>query len=120
MNKEQIKSLLLSNDRAVERAMCALYARQTADERSSSTTQHTNGRGFNAFDAPKGSYYARWVNSGRRLTGRHLESARKMAIKYVGQLAEVSSARLVARQDTFQVSDLGSAMALWDPFQHQG
>lgn len=90
MTKLQIKALLLSNDRAVERAMVALLARQTADEQSSHTTRHQNGRGFSAFDAHQGTYYAKWVQSGRKLTGRHLDKARRMAVRYVGQLAEVS------------------------------
>lgn len=118
MNREQVKALLLSNDRAVERAISALYARQTEDEKSSSSTQHPNGRGFNAFDANQGSYWARWVNSGRHLTGKHLVGARQMCLKYVGQLVEVavgnqrtsppqvvrgrSMADLLARHDRFQ------------------
>ncbi len=117
MTKEQIKTLLLTNNAAVERAMVALYNRQTADERSSSTTQHLNGRGFNAFDAERGSYWARWVQSGRHLTGRHLEGARKMALKYAGQLAEVAVG--AQRPVVIVVSgrDLGTLLARHDPFQ---
>lgn len=117
MTKEQIKSLLLSSDRAVERAMCALYARQTADERSSGTTQHLNGRGFNAFDANTGSYYARWVQSGRRLTGRHLVKARAMALRYLGQLAEVAMGNQRPVVVVVTGRDLGTLLARHDPFQ---
>lgn len=117
MTKDQIKSLLLSNDRAVERAMCALFARQTQDERSSSTTQHLNGRGFNAFDAPTGSYYARWVNSGRKLTGRHLDKARAMAIRYAGQLVEVALGNQRATLVVVKGRTLGELLARHDPFQ---
>jgi hypothetical protein len=90
MTRDQIKSLLLSNDRAVERAIVVLYHCQTVDEQHTSSTQHLNGRGFNAFHAPSGTYYAKWVISGRRLTGRHLEAARRMACHYARQLAELS------------------------------
>lgn len=117
MTKDQIKSLLLSNDRAVERAICALYARQTADERSSSTTQHCNARGFNAFDAARGSYWARWVNSGRKLTGRHLEGARQMALKYAGQLAEVAMGNQRPVVVVVTGRTLGDLLARHDPFQ---
>src|SRR5574337_1345737 len=120
MNRDQIKSLLLSSDRAVERAMVALLERQTVGEQDTSTTQHLNGVGFSAFHAKSGSDYAKWVKSGRRLTGPYLAKARKMAVHYVGQLEAISQARLGDRRETHTVSDMGSALALFDPFFHQG
>ena len=68
---QQIGALLASNDRAVERAMVVIFQRQTPDEQQAAHTSHNNGRGFSAFDAKMGTYYARWVLSGRSLTGRH-------------------------------------------------
>jgi hypothetical protein len=70
----------------IERAILAIYARQTADERADGTTRHVNGRGFNSRDAKYGSYLARWIQSGRSLSGRHLTRAKRMAIRYSGQL----------------------------------
>ena len=86
-----IVRLIKTNDRAVDRAMVAIYRRQTADEKRSSTTRHDNARGFSSADAGKGSYYARWVLNGNRLTGQHLRQARKMAIKYRRQLTEIAN-----------------------------
>lgn len=91
--KERIGRLLRCNDRAVERAVCALYARQTHDERSSDVTRHTNSRGFTAAHASRGSYYARWVLGGRRLTGWHLLRAREIVLHYTAQLADEASSR---------------------------
>ena len=88
MNRQQIKSLLLSSDTAVERAMVALYNRQTAGEQHTSSTHVTNGRGFSAFHAKKGTYYAKWVKGGRQLTSYHLANARKMACHYLAQLED--------------------------------
>jgi len=88
MKLEDIKSLLDSNDRAVERAMVVLFERQTADEQASNTTSHKNGRGFNGLDANFGSSLARQVMAGRRLSPKQLQYARKMAHKYAGQLLE--------------------------------
>jgi hypothetical protein len=90
-NRNGIRHLLLTNDRAVERAMVAIYKRQTADEKATDDTKHVNGRGFNCCHAKRGSYFARWVLSGRRLSGWHLETARKMALRYTRQLAEVAN-----------------------------
>jgi hypothetical protein len=88
INVETIRTLLLSNDRAVERAMVVIFNRQTSDEQSAGHTSHHNGKGFSAFDAGSGSYYAKWVLSGRSLTGKHLVNARKMSLRYVRQLVE--------------------------------
>ena len=87
-NRDSILSLILSNDRAVERAMVVLYLRQTADEQEASDTKHTNRRGFSVSNASKGTYFARWVISGNRLSGHHLDRARKIAKIHVGQLVE--------------------------------
>jgi len=86
---ESVKALLDRDALAVERAVCAIYRRQTDDEQESESTKHHNARGFSAFHAGTGTYYARWIMSGRRLSGRHLEKARKLAKHYAGQLIEV-------------------------------
>jgi len=100
MTRDQIKAMLRDSDRAVERAILALYKRQTQDEQASSCTQHTNGQGFNAFDAPSGTYYAKWILKGRKLTGRHLVNARKMAVRYVGQLSDIAAENTAATKLT--------------------
>lgn len=76
------------SDAAVEQAMLCLYRRQTSDEQSSGNTQHTNGRGFNYTHAKTGTYCAKWILKGNRLSGRFLPKCRKMAIFYSKQLAE--------------------------------
>lgn len=94
-NKAKIEKLLNENDKAVERAITAIYDRQTQDEKATSDTRHNNGRGFRANHASKGSYYARWCLGGRRLTGHHLANARKIALHYTQQLADVANAKAV-------------------------
>ena len=90
---DSIKVLLLSNDRAVERAMVVLFDRQTIAEQAQGTTTDHNGRGFNAFDAKNGTYYAKWVLSKRYLTGKHLAKARAMSFRYARQLLEAAQER---------------------------
>lgn len=89
--KEQIRAMLESNPKAVERAMLALYRRQTDAERQSQRTVVLNGVGFSGADARLGTYYAKWVSNGRNLTEPHLSKARRMASKYVGQLADIAN-----------------------------
>lgn len=117
MNRDQIKSLLLSSDRAVEHAMVTLLSLQTSEERQTSTTRAKNGQGFNAYHAAQGTYYANWIASGRKLTGRHLDKARKMAMHYVGQLEQVSEDKL--RALTVHLVHSSFSLATVDPFQNE-
>jgi hypothetical protein len=90
---EQIHSLLVTNDRAVERAIVVIFNRQTTDEQATKQTRHRNFRGFQTCDAKRGSYWARWILAGNHLTGDHLYFARRMAIKYRRQLADEANLR---------------------------
>jgi hypothetical protein len=87
-NRSQINLMLQSNPKAVERAMVVLFNRQTRDEQSAETTRHHNGIGFCSWAARNGTYYAKWVLKGRRLTGRHMQQARKIALHHSRQLVE--------------------------------
>jgi hypothetical protein len=90
----RIVELLSTNALAVERAMVAIYNLQTADERESGETRRLNGVGFSGAHARKGTYYAKWVLNGKRLSGKHLESARKMALSYRKQLLMLANGKL--------------------------
>lgn len=86
--RDQINTLLQTSDAAVERAMVVLFNRQTSDEQQTEETKHLNGVGFAGNAAHRGSYYAKWVLSKKRLTGIHLERARKIALRHSKQLVE--------------------------------
>jgi hypothetical protein len=100
INTETIRALLVSNDRAVERAIIVIFNRQTSDEQQGGHTSHHNGRGFSAFDAGSGTYYARWIQRGNHLTGKHLVNARKMSLRYVRQLVEEAELKAASSQST--------------------
>ena len=51
--KDRIQNLLATNDLAVERAVVAIYDRQTQDEKRDSDTKHDNFRGFRANHADR-------------------------------------------------------------------
>jgi hypothetical protein len=92
--KESIQQLIKTNDAAVSKAILALYARQTAAERSSEHTQVENGIGFNRIDAPFLTSIAkalpRWNN---HMTPRQIAKARPMLLKYWRQLLEIAGER---------------------------
>lgn len=91
--RQVAERLKVGSPASIGRAMVALFDRQTRDEKDASDTRHNNQRGFSCAHVSKGSYYARWVLSGRELSGWHLENARKIALRYTRQLAEVANAK---------------------------
>jgi hypothetical protein len=70
--------------------LLAIYNRQTSDEQESKTTKYSNNIGFSASDAPLGSYCAKWILKGNHLSGKYLDLARNMAIKYRVQLLKIA------------------------------
>lgn len=74
-----------------ERAVVALWKRQTFAEQASEATHEKNGRGFNANDANILSSFAEWINTGRKLTPKQLEVARKRLRKYCKQLSRIAN-----------------------------
>lgn len=86
--RDEINALLHHSNAAVERAMVVLFERQTTDEQRSEDTKHLNSIGFSAAHARTGSYMAKWVLSGKHLTGRFLDRARQIALSHSKQLVE--------------------------------
>ena len=89
--RTEIEALINTNDRAVERAMVAIWERQTRDEQATETTCDHNGIGFSGWTAKSGTYFANWVRSGRSLSGKHLAKARKIALHHAGQLTRIAN-----------------------------
>ena len=114
MTRDQIKHLISTDERAVARALLTLLSRQTAEEQQTSTTRNRNGQGFNAYHAPRGTYFANWVASGRKLSGHHLDAARKIALRYVGQLEEVTLDKL--RANMVHLTHESFSLSKVDPF----
>lgn len=90
---EKIKKLLETNDKAVSRAIVALYERQTEDEKNRENTVEKNGVGFNGFDAKFFSSLAQQIQSGRTLSQKQIAFARKGIMKYSKQLAEIANCK---------------------------
>jgi len=102
---EQIKAQLLTNQALLERAVVAIYEKQTADEQRSMETKHDNGIGFAGCDSRNGSYMAQYIlkgigqygkTYGQNLSGKFLEKARKFMPKYAKQLHKIQMAKLEA------------------------
>lgn len=86
--ESQVRNLIATNDVWLYAALKFLFAKQTQDEQAVNTTRYTNRVGFSQAHASKLSYYAKWILSGRQLSGNHLIIARKYASKYAGQVLQ--------------------------------
>lgn len=76
-DRERIIALLATSDRAVERAVTVLFARQTEYERASESTLNRNHRGYTALDADIFSSFAKQMEKGWHLSARQLAVCRK-------------------------------------------
>ena len=92
--ENQIKALILTNERAVARAILAIHSGQTYQEKAMGQTVERNGKGFNAFQVGTGSYIAKWLANGKPLTGKWIEKARKIALFHVPQLTKIANGEL--------------------------
>lgn len=73
-----------------ERAVVAIYRKQTSQEVNSMQTIEHNNVGFNGVDAPIMTSFAEWILRGRRLTPKQLSLAQRKIRKYAGQLASIA------------------------------
>jgi hypothetical protein len=94
-----IREKLVSNDKWLVRGILAVYARQTADEKSAQMTKHHNGVGFNGRDAVILSSFAKQILSwqatenpryNQPLSPKQFALARRAMPKYAGQLARIA------------------------------
>lgn len=94
--EQQIIALLDTNDRAVERAIVAIYERQTADEKQTEHTRHDNSVGFRQNHAKRMSYFARLIKRGNRLFPSQLALSRSWMKMYRRQLADIANKKEAA------------------------
>lgn len=87
--EKEVQENIDNNPSAVNRAILALYSKQTLDEKTSHSTQKTNKMGFNGADAPFGTSLAEQIMKGRTLTDNQLATARRMLKKYVKQITKI-------------------------------
>lgn len=91
-SKEEIKNLLSTNDKAVCRAVVAIYNKQTDCEKDCAETTDANGVGFNGADANILSSFAEWILKRGYLTEKQMVIARKKMMKYAKQLTDIANA----------------------------
>jgi len=112
--KLSIKALLLSDNLAVEKAILALYSKQTENEKVADVTNVDNGMGFTGADAYILTQFAKfilngaWKNDGERLTDGQRTLARKKLPKYAGQLARIADERKAQKANAAQLDAIAA------------
>ena len=113
--KQSIIELLLTNDKAIARALVVLNDRQTADEQASGATIYHNGRGFSGAHSTIGTSMAKFYQKNGFLTTRQLEywrkptkSGRPRITIYAGQLLEEATAKEALKVTTEKIQPIQS------------
>ncbi len=88
---EIIKEGLENNPSWVLKGLLVLFELQTADEQKEGDTMHSNGVGFNAFDAKILTSFVKQMMSGGSLSMKQMVIAKKKIMKYSGQLTRVAN-----------------------------
>ena len=90
--EDEIKNYVQTNDKVLYGALKNLYACQTADEQTNSTTTHANGAGFNATDADYLTSVSKFLIKNGYLTDKQKACVRKKLVKYNKQLTRLANA----------------------------
>jgi tRNA(Ile2) C34 agmatinyltransferase TiaS len=100
LTKQAIIEMLKTRDAAIARALVALTARQTADEKVEETVKHQNGEGYRPCHARMGTSMSQFYEKNGYLSQkqiaywRHLDKNGKMRIEiYANQLLAVAQAK---------------------------
>ena len=92
--KEIIKQQIQNNQKWLERAIVAIYKKQTLNEQKIEHSIEYNKVGFSGPDSKRLSYYAKWILSGKHLTGEHLITAKEKMLKYSRQLEKIANRKI--------------------------
>jgi len=86
MNKQDIITLLNTNDMAIARALIAINKRQTEVEKIKNSTIEANGRGFTPADAFMGTSMAEFYTAHKMLTPKQLNYWKKPNAKGIPRI----------------------------------
>jgi hypothetical protein len=92
--KEDIKKLLMTNDKFLLRGLLAIYSLQTEDEKSANTTKYCNSVGFNSIDSNFLCGLAEQLKTKRFLTPKQISFVRKLLPKYSKQMLKIANGEI--------------------------
>lgn len=95
--KDEIKEKLMMGDvRWIERAVIAIFNKQTENEKEVESTNIRNNVGFTGADAKILTSFAKQLlkNKNRHLSDKQLAIAKRRIVKYAGQLAKIANGKI--------------------------
>jgi len=101
--KEDIVNMLKENPTAVLVGMLRIYDLQTVDEKAVEETTQNNGVGYNGFDGKIMSNLSTFFLSRKFLTEKQFNVAKKIIIKYAGQLTKIANNEISVIKRNFEI-----------------
>lgn len=95
--KDEIKEKLMMGDVCwIERAVIAIFNKQTENEKEVESTNIRNNVGFTGADAKILTSFAKQLlkNKNRHLSDKQLAIAKRRIVKYAGQLAKIANGKI--------------------------
>jgi|TARA_R110002110_G_scaffold79931_1_gene208619 hypothetical protein len=89
--QDEIKEMLKQNDRAVIKALIAIWKYQTVAEQGCSESHEHNNVGFTGIDAEICTSLVNFYNDRGFLTPKQMTIARKKSLKYTRQLKAIAN-----------------------------
>ena len=89
--REAIEELLVNNEKAVLRAVVAIYNKQVELEKICEVTLLKNWKGYNHPDAKLMTIFAKDIIAGKKLSARQFAEAKSRIMKYAKQLAKIAN-----------------------------
>lgn len=92
-DKERVRRLIATNDKAVIRGLLALYKRQLPEEKEYASANVENGVGFNRLDTPYLTEMSKKIIEGGGADQKDIDFIRVRLMKYSGQLADIANSK---------------------------
>lgn len=97
--REYLQQLIKKSDKALYRAILAIYNNQTDEERATGSSVEDNGIGFTKWDAGDMTAIAKKVAAGKALTPGEIAKSRNKMVKYWKQLMYISQRNINRRRE---------------------
>lgn len=87
---------MMGDVRWIERAVIAIFNKQTENEKEVESTNMRNNVGFTGADAKILTSFAKQLlkNKNRHLSDKQLAIAKRRIVKYAGQLAKIANGKI--------------------------
>lgn len=91
---EEIRELLITNDKAVIKALITIYKKQSIEEQKYMVSTVENGVGFNRIDAPYLTFMATKAKINGGLKTGDVKVIRPIIMKYSRQLSKIANEKI--------------------------